>query len=200
MARIPYVSREDLPADKQSVYDHIAETRGGIDGKGMPNSFRLLMNSPDAAEAVGALGEHIRLRSTLHPAFRETAILGVARALDSQNVWGHPTSRLAPRCGSTAERDSSPWARAGADGTAPKRRVTQGGKEYMMRSTPALRCAPHFSYLSICLGGRWGGAVVSSGYDAMRMLCLRLGALESDDILMRRCRCKNQADVLLDGW
>ena len=68
MARVPYVSREDLPAEKQSVYDRIAETRGGIDGHGMPNSFRLLLNSPDAAEAVGQLGEHVRLRSTLHPA------------------------------------------------------------------------------------------------------------------------------------
>ncbi len=89
MARIPYVSREDLPAEKQSLYDHIERTRSGIDGKGMPNSFRLLLNSPDTAEAVGALGEQVRLRSSLHPAFRETAILGVARALDSQYVWGH---------------------------------------------------------------------------------------------------------------
>ena len=89
MARVPYVSREDLPDDKRRIYDHIADTRGGIDGHGMPNSFRLLLNSPDAAEAVGQVGEHIRLRSTLHPAFRETAILGVARALDSDYVWAH---------------------------------------------------------------------------------------------------------------
>ena len=33
MARVPYVSREDLPAEKQSVYDHIEATRGGIDAK-----------------------------------------------------------------------------------------------------------------------------------------------------------------------
>ena len=89
MAYVPYISREDLPAGKQPIFDRIAETRGGIDGKGMPNSFRLLLNSPDAAEAVGALGEHVRLNSSLHPAFRETAILGVARALNSQYVWAH---------------------------------------------------------------------------------------------------------------
>ena len=62
MARVPYVSREDLPAEKQSIYDNLEATRGGIDGKGIPNSFRLLLNSPDAAEAVGALGEHIQAR------------------------------------------------------------------------------------------------------------------------------------------
>ena len=89
MARIPYISEGDLPADKRHIYERIAATRGGIDGVGMPNSFRLLLNSPDAAEAVGQLGEHVRLHSTLDAVIRETAILGVARALDSGYVWGH---------------------------------------------------------------------------------------------------------------
>ena len=89
MARVPYVSMDDLAKDKQPIYDRIAETRGSIEGGGMPNSFRLLMNSPAAAEAVGHLGEYIRLHSTLDPAARETAILGVARALNSQYEWAH---------------------------------------------------------------------------------------------------------------
>ena len=84
MARVPYVSMDDLAKDKQAIYDRISETRGSIEGGGMPNSFRLLMNSPAAAEAVGHLGEYIRLHSTLDPVARETAILGVARALNSQ--------------------------------------------------------------------------------------------------------------------
>lgn len=89
MARVPYISRDDLPSDKQPIYDRIADTRSSIEGGGMPNSFRLLMNSPLAAEAVGQLGEYIRLHSTLDPVIRETAILGVARALDSQYEWAH---------------------------------------------------------------------------------------------------------------
>ena len=131
MARVPYISREDLAADKQSIYDHITETRGGIDGKGMPNSFRLLLNSPDAAEAVGALGEHIRLRSTLHPAFRETAILGVARALDSQYVWAHhePIARdvgIRPQVIESIRSGRAPM------GLPPKEGVfAQAGKEFV---------------------------------------------------------------------
>jgi len=131
MARIPYVSREDLPAERQSLYDHIERTRSGIDGKGMPNSFRLLLNGPDAAEAVGALGEHIRLRSTLHPAFRETAILGVARALDSQYVWAHhePIARavgVRPQVIESIRSGRAPM------GLPPKEGVfAQAGKEFV---------------------------------------------------------------------
>ena len=128
MARVPYVSREDLPAEKQSVYDHIEATRGGIDGKGIPNSFRLLLNSPDAAEAVGTLGEHIRLGSTLHPAFRETAILGVARALDSQYVWAHhePIARSVGVRPQVIEIDSQ---RQGTDGLAAQRGGVRSGRQ-----------------------------------------------------------------------
>ena len=97
MARLPYVSREQLPADKQTLYDHIAETRGSIEGGGIPRSFQLLMKSPDAAASVAQLGEHIRLRSSLDHAIRETAILGTARALNSHYVWAHhePLARRA---------------------------------------------------------------------------------------------------------
>ena len=58
MARVPYVSREDLPADKRGIYDHIVETRGKP-----ANVFLALLNGPDAAEAVAALGEFVRFNS-----------------------------------------------------------------------------------------------------------------------------------------
>lgn len=131
MARIPYVNREDLPVDKRPVYDRIAETRGGIDGKGMPNSFRLLLNGPDVADAVGALGEHIRLRSSLHPAFRETAILGVARALSSQYVWGHHEP-IARDVGVRSEVIEAIRSGRAPMGLPPKEGVfAQAGKEFV---------------------------------------------------------------------
>ena len=102
MARLPYVSREDLPPDKLPVYDRIAETRAEAEGGGMPNSFLVLLNSPDAAEVVGALGEYLRLRSPLDPVVRETAILSVARELSSQYEWAHHEP-IARRVGVRAE-------------------------------------------------------------------------------------------------
>ena len=82
MAKLPYVSRDDLPEDKQHVYDRIAETRGSVD-----HIFRLLLNSPDAAEVATSVGEYIRYRSPLEPAIREIAILSVARELDCEYEW-----------------------------------------------------------------------------------------------------------------
>lgn len=89
MARLPYVSRDDLPQDKHHIYDRIAETRGSAEPEGVPRSFQVLLNSPDASKAVAALGEYIRFESPLDPVTRETAILAVAHELDSQYEWTH---------------------------------------------------------------------------------------------------------------
>ena len=90
MARLPYISREDLPPDKHNIYDRIAQTRGGAGTPGeVPRAYQLLLNSPDAAGAVASLGEHVRFKSPLDPVIRETAILSTARQLNSQYEWAH---------------------------------------------------------------------------------------------------------------
>ncbi len=90
MPRLPYLSREDLPEDKRHVYDRIASTRS-VDASvaEIPRVFKLVLNSPDAAQAVAALGEHVRFGSALDPAARETAILSTAREMNSQYEWTH---------------------------------------------------------------------------------------------------------------
>ena len=61
MARVPYLSREDVPEDARSLYDHIGETRGAMEPDGaMPHSFQALFNSPGAAKVIGGLGEYMR--------------------------------------------------------------------------------------------------------------------------------------------
>jgi alkylhydroperoxidase family enzyme len=90
MARLPYISREELLPAKRHIYDHIAETRASVESRsGLPHSFGVLFNSPDAAEVVGALGEYLRFKSPLDPVIREIAILATARALNSQYEWTH---------------------------------------------------------------------------------------------------------------
>ena len=90
MARLPYIERDDLADDRKPIYDRIAETRAEAESSAkMPHSFQVLLNSPDAAEAVGGLGEYLRLRSSLSPVIRETAIISVARELGSQYEWAH---------------------------------------------------------------------------------------------------------------
>ncbi|MCY3543626.1 MAG: carboxymuconolactone decarboxylase family protein [Chloroflexi bacterium] len=181
MARVPYISRDDLPADKRPLYDHIEQTRGGIDGKGMPNSFRLLLNSPDGAEAVGALGEHIRLRSSLHPAFRETAILGVARALDSQYVWAHHEP-IARSVGVRDEVIESIRSGRAPMGLPPKEGVfAQAGKEFVRNGALGERT---FQAVEHLLGPE--GAVelvVVIGYYTMLNAVLGSLGIELDDHL-----------------
>lgn len=90
MARLPYISREDLSEDKRYIYDRIAETRkGDIKANGMPRIFQLLLNNPAATEPVAALGEYIRFSSNLDPVIREIAILSTAREMSSQYEWAH---------------------------------------------------------------------------------------------------------------
>jgi 4-carboxymuconolactone decarboxylase len=91
MARVPYVtSRDQLPEGRRELFDHIAETRGRAgSAEAVPRSFQTLLNSPDAAEPIAALGEYLRLRCPLDPAIRETAILATARELRSQYEWTH---------------------------------------------------------------------------------------------------------------
>ena len=90
MARAPYVGRDQLSSHGQEVYDRIARTRGSVEpDTPMPNSFRTLLNSPGAAEAVGQLGEYLRFSSSLDPVIREIGILSVARHADSYYEWVH---------------------------------------------------------------------------------------------------------------
>ena len=92
VARVPYISRSDLPEDKRHIFDHIAETRGSVD-----HVFQALLNSPDVAEAVGGLGEYMRYKSPLDPKVREIAILSTARELQSDYEWAQhvPVARKA---------------------------------------------------------------------------------------------------------
>ena len=98
MARIDYVSRDDLAKDKQHIYDRIVEKRASVEsGGGMPRSFQALLNSPDAAEVVASLGEYLRFESPLDPMVREIAIMSVAHELNSEYEWVHhePMARRA---------------------------------------------------------------------------------------------------------
>ena len=85
MPRVPYVSREDLPPDKQGNYDRIASARGGQ----MARVFSLALNSPEAAGHVGDLGAYLRFHSQIRDDIREITILATARELNCQYEFTH---------------------------------------------------------------------------------------------------------------
>lgn len=86
MARVPYVAKEDLPEDQRHIYDEIAGSRGKVV---IGHGFRALLNSPEAAARVGALGAYLRFQSDIQAKIRELVILIVARELDCAYEWTH---------------------------------------------------------------------------------------------------------------
>lgn len=73
---------DSLPPEAKRVYEKIATKRGAVRGP-----FASLMHSPELAERVGDLGEHLRFGGTLPGDIRELAVLVTARAINQPYEW-----------------------------------------------------------------------------------------------------------------
>ena len=166
MARVPYLDREDLREADRSIFDRIARPRGAAEPDvPMPNSFRALLNSPGAAEAVGRLGEYVRFESKLDPVAREIAILSVARQTNSDYEWAHHESVARSVGVSDQVIESIRTGRAPMGIPAKDGIFAQAAKELVSQGTLAPRT---FQAVEHLLGP--GGAVelvVLIGYYAM---------------------------------
>ena len=99
MARVPYVSREELDADGQKIYDRIREDRNSPE---VGLQFRALLHSPQAAGYLTSLGAQLRFDSAMPENLKELAIILVAREWDSGIEWtGHAV--LAAKAGVSDE-------------------------------------------------------------------------------------------------
>ena len=77
MARLPYLSKEDLlPDDRELLRRNI-------------NLHRILVHSPGATRAFGSLGEYIRYGTSVDSRLREMAILQVGWLAKSEYEWSH---------------------------------------------------------------------------------------------------------------
>ena len=99
MARVPYVSREELDSDDQKIYDRIREDRNSAE---VGLQFRALLHSPQAAGHLTSMGAQLRFDSSMPENLKELAIILVAREWDSGIEWtGH--SILAAKAGVSDE-------------------------------------------------------------------------------------------------
>lgn len=176
MAKLPYVSREDLEPDKRGIYDRIAETRGSLD-----HIFALLLNNPDSAEVVANLGEYIRFKSTLDPIVREIAILGVARETNCQYEWAQHEP-MARRCGVSEQTIESIRAGRAPMGIPAKEGVyVQGVKELLGNGALS---QPTFSAIQHLLGSaRTIDYLVLVGYYSMLARIMATLEIDLDDRL-----------------
>ena len=77
MARLPYLDKEDLKPEDQELLAR------GI------NLQKILVHSPGATRAHGAMGQYIRYGSTMDARLREMAILQVGWLAKSPYEWSH---------------------------------------------------------------------------------------------------------------
>ena len=77
MARLPYLDKEDLKPEDQELLAR------GI------NLQKILVHSPGATRAHGAMGQYIRYGSTMDARLREMAILHVGWLAKSPYEWSH---------------------------------------------------------------------------------------------------------------
>ena len=85
MPRAPLINKEDLPQNKQDLYDQIAQHRGSV-----ARPFAALLNSPDVASRISMLGEQLRYVSPIiQPDVREIITLTTARIMQCQYLWTH---------------------------------------------------------------------------------------------------------------
>ena len=92
MARVTYLSREDVPEPQRHLVDEITAKRGHL-----VHIFAALLNSPGAAARVASVGSYIRFEAGLDPQVRELAILAAAHANGCQYEFTHhaPVAREA---------------------------------------------------------------------------------------------------------
>ena len=89
MARVPYVSRDELDAEGQQIYDKIASDRGQTE---VGLQFRALLNNPQAAGHLTSLGATLRFQSSMPEGLKELAISTTGRDWGSDIIWtGHST-------------------------------------------------------------------------------------------------------------
>ena len=98
MARVPYVEREALDAEGQTIYDRIRSDRNIPN---VPLQFRALLHSPKAAGYLTSMGAQLRFQSAMPENLKELAIILIARELNSAIEWtGHAV--LAAKAGVSA--------------------------------------------------------------------------------------------------
>ncbi len=84
MARVPYLTRDDLRAEDREIYDSLVAERGEV-----LNLFRVLAHAPDLLRRLLGYSTGIRYRLTLDPALRELAILTVGRLCGAEYECTH---------------------------------------------------------------------------------------------------------------
>ena len=85
MARLPYVSREDLTAEGREVFDEVERERGTAPG----HIHRAIANAPNLLRRFSAMAMELRNHTKLDPRLRELALMTVGRIAGAEYEFVH---------------------------------------------------------------------------------------------------------------
>jgi 4-carboxymuconolactone decarboxylase len=99
MARVPYVSYDELDAAGREIYDRIRRDRNA---KEVGFQFRAMLHSPQAASHLTSMGAELRFKSAIPDDLKELAIIVLAREWGSDIEWTAHAA-LAAKAGVSAD-------------------------------------------------------------------------------------------------
>jgi alkylhydroperoxidase family enzyme len=85
MARLPYLTREDLSADERAVFDEHERDRGAPPG----HIHRAIANAPNLLRRFSAMALELRNHTELDPRLRELALMTVGRIAGAEYEFVH---------------------------------------------------------------------------------------------------------------
>jgi 4-carboxymuconolactone decarboxylase len=84
VARIPPVTRDDVPDGEKSAYDEFIKSRGSRPNVG---PYSLLLHMPEMAQRLEALRTYIRDEASLPQKLQELVMITVAREMGCAFIW-----------------------------------------------------------------------------------------------------------------
>ena len=84
MARIPFVTRDDVQKNETSVYDAFVQQRGSAPNAG---PYALLLHMPELAQRLESLRTYLRDETSVPQKVQELVMLTVAREMDCAYIW-----------------------------------------------------------------------------------------------------------------
>jgi 4-carboxymuconolactone decarboxylase len=84
MARLPVITRDQVPEQFRQAFDEVTADSGGVITSG-PGSITI--NSPEMARRRNHLTSYLRYETTFPKRIQELAILTTARAMDCPYIW-----------------------------------------------------------------------------------------------------------------
>jgi len=95
MARIPFVTPNDVPANERLTFDNFVKARGSVPAAG---PYALLLHMPELAQRLEALRLCVREEASLPQKIQELVMITVAREMDCGYIW-HAHAAEARRIG-----------------------------------------------------------------------------------------------------